>query len=218
MLVTLSLLAAARTCPAEDNDAVAARVNGHEVTVGDVEHQIKRGVGDRQVDSAVLPRLRYETLRKLVDRELVLMFLEERKIAASPKDVELAISHLQQELKARGRTLDDYLKDASLNEAQLERSFRWTLSWRRMLDTYMTEKNIEKYFEGHRRQFDGTKSHVAHILWKTEQDNSELIEQARKVRDQLDASHGEAATRGHVVARPHVRPAGRLSSHLSRQR
>src|SRR4029079_9939034 len=119
--------------------------------------------------------------------ELVLLFLEERKLAASPDDVELAFTRLQQELKARGRTLDDYLKEASLTQQQLRRSFRWTLSWRRMLDTYMTDKNIEKYFEAHRRQFDGTKIHVAHILWKTDQNESELIEQARKIRQQITA-------------------------------
>jgi parvulin-like peptidyl-prolyl isomerase len=146
---------------------------------------MQRALRDRPVDDALLPRLRYETLRKLVDRELVLLFLEERKLAATPDDVALAQTHLQQELKARGRSLDDYLKETSLDERQLKRSFRWTLSWRCMLDTYMTDQNVEKYFQAHRREFDGTKIRVAHILWKTDKNDNELLEQARKIRQQI---------------------------------
>ena len=44
----------------------------------------------------------------------------------------------------------------------------------------MTDGNLEKYFNDHRREFDGTRMHVAHILFKVEGEDADGEDQALK--------------------------------------
>jgi parvulin-like peptidyl-prolyl isomerase len=179
--------------PAATADApsvVAATVNGRPITVNQVERELKTALGPRTADADTLPRLRQETLLQLIDRELVLLYLESRQLAATEEDVQLAMSRLEDELQKRERTLDDYRRQVGLTRDELRDAFHWSLSWRQLLDRYLTETNMEKYFASHRRQFDGSRMKVAHILLKpagtTAEDWTATQQRALQIRRDMD--------------------------------
>jgi parvulin-like peptidyl-prolyl isomerase len=64
------------------------------------------------------------------------------------------------------------------------------MAWRRYLAEHVTDAAIEQHFQKHRRHFDGSQVHVAHILWKLNSSRDAApekaaLEQARQVREQI---------------------------------
>lgn len=177
-------------------EPIAARVNGSPIYTADVEYELARALGRRQVAESVREQLRSETLEQLVRRQLVLEWLAERKQAATEADVDLMLQRLSKQLEARGSTLNEHLDEIGFSEPRLRARFRWTLSWDRLLDRYLTDENLERFFEQHRRDFDGTLMRVAHILWKVDasQDTAPFVREAEKVREKLVAGELDFAT------------------------
>jgi parvulin-like peptidyl-prolyl isomerase len=83
----------------------------------------------------------------------------------------------------------------------LRRHFAWTQTWQRYLERYVTDENLEKYFEQNRRHFDGSQLRVSHILFAAEnaEDPESLnaaIQKSRQVRKSIEdgtLSFAEAA-------------------------
>ena len=169
---------------------VVASVRSEPIFEADVRRQLSESLGNLQVEPGVFTVLRAEMLSQLIDRRLIVNYLSYNKWVARPAEVEQKLEQLKQELAGRNQTLDDYLKKTGHTEASLRRQVVWRTSWQRYLDDYLTEKRIQHYFEENRRQFDGTKIHVAHILIKPirpDDDSaiSESVRRATKIRDEI---------------------------------
>jgi parvulin-like peptidyl-prolyl isomerase len=163
-LVTLCALCTTVLCvPSPDeNAAVAARVNGTAILESDVSLELRKGNVRKEEHAKFRDRL----LQKLIERELILQWLEERKQAASPSEIELELERLRRRLASREVSLAQFLAERDLRERDLLNAFRWQISWQRFLDRYLSESNLQRYFDKHRRDFDGTTMRVAHILLK----------------------------------------------------
>ncbi len=206
MIVLLSL---ALTTAAADGTPLraAATVNGSPITVHDIKLELSRARIDRQTDSPDLPYLQAQTLRQLVARELVLQWLSGRDQSASQAEIDLAITRLTKQLDQRETSLADYLASRHMSHDDLQRALRWQLSWERFLQRYITDDNLEKFFQQRRVHFDGTQLRVAHILLAVPRDADEPTrrqqlaqkqERARQLRAQIEAgelSFDEAARR-----------------------
>lgn len=170
-----------------EDDRIVARVNDRPIYAAEVEAQLADALGGRTVEGPVEQRLREEVTRQLADRQLVLQWLQAQQLAASQQDVELAIQRLTEQLASRGQTLPDYLARESIDARTLRSRFEWTLSWRRLLDRYLTDENLARYFDQHRRQFDGTKLRVAHILFAVPgaEAKPDAMAQAAAVREKI---------------------------------
>jgi parvulin-like peptidyl-prolyl isomerase len=165
-------------------------VDGQPIYASQVQRALDEVVGQRQVAPAALNALREQTLKQLVDRELILKYLEQRTIGASDQDVRLALSRIEKQLKTQGLSLDQYLQRAKMEEAEFRRTLAWQIGWRRYLEKYLTDANLQKYFNQHRRLFDGTSLRVAHILFRVQPKNdpqalSAAIAQAQGVLQQV---------------------------------
>ncbi len=180
-------LPAARGQLDPQQDPVAARVNDRVIRASEVERELRVALQGLDVTREAMPRLRVETLDKLIDRQLVLAYLDQHKLAATQADVDLAWHRLRDELKGRGRTMDDYMRQLGQTEDQLRESMRWTLSWKNYLDRFLTDANVEKYFQSHQREFDGTELRVAHVLLKVERPEAapQVVAEAEKLRQQI---------------------------------
>ena len=151
--------------------------------------ELRSALGTRETDASVPPRLEAAALQKLIDRQLVLSFLKQKNLAVSKQDVDLVVQRLEQQLKARNRTLKDFLREQHLTAERLRANYLWSLSWRRFLDRYLTDANLQDYFAKHSGDFDGTRLRVAHILWKatTADQVRELSKTLCTVRDDIMA-------------------------------
>ncbi len=147
---------------------IAATVADVPVYADEVERELRRVLAGRQADENALKFLQAKTLQQLIDRQLILAWLAENKQAATDQDVRLAQTELEKRLAAREITLADYVQRLGMPAEDLPRALRWQLSWQRFLDRYLSDKNLQNYFQTHRAEFDGTQVRVAHLLLKAD--------------------------------------------------
>jgi len=185
------------------DDRVAATVDGEPIYVREIQRELSRVLGERKVEPAALDALRSKTLEQLVDRWLVLKYLAQNSFGASDQDIDLAISRIGKQLAQQELTVADYVKRAEMSIAEFRRTLAWQIGWRRYLEKFVTDQNLERYFDKHRRDFDGTELRVAHILFKVgplgdEQALSEAIGRAERVQREIQSGEltfAEAAKR-----------------------
>jgi len=147
---------------------VVATVNGEAIFAHQVRRELDRALKKRPVETGAIELLQAQTLAQLIDRRLILDYLAQKKAGASRQDVELAIERIEKRLAQQDRKLDDYLEAVGFDEAALRRALAWQLGWQRYLDRHLTDENLQKFFQQHRRDFDGTKIRAAHILLRVE--------------------------------------------------
>jgi peptidyl-prolyl cis-trans isomerase SurA len=183
MPLLLSLACGASSFAAETTEVVA-RVNGESIAAGEVRRVVDALWKDRTVDESRRRVLEAEALEQLIDRRLVLGYLSRRGLGLNRQEVRLAVQRFERRLDQQGVELADYLKKGGIQLKDLDRRFAWQLGWQRYLDRYLTDDNLAKFFQQHRRDFDGTEVRVAHVL---------LAAKAGGGREQLDAALKRAA-------------------------
>jgi parvulin-like peptidyl-prolyl isomerase len=148
-----------------------------------------------------------KTLQQLVDREIILQWLERTSQGASAQEIDLEMSRRKRRVEDLGGTWATFLQDRDLSEGDFRRMLQWQLGWGRFLQRYMDDANLARFFDSHRRQFDGTRIRVAHILLSVETLEDErmletTIRRAEKIRRQI--TEGEltfaAAAQEHSAA------------------
>jgi peptidyl-prolyl cis-trans isomerase C len=123
--------------------------------------------------------------------------------AASKADVDAELAQFEKSLKAQNLTLAQHCERVGLSLDDVRRSLAWKLSWKRYCEKHLTPQNLEKYFQAHRGEFDGTQLRVAQILFKVPRDADDAAvaaakEKATKLRGEITGgkiSFAEAAKR-----------------------
>jgi parvulin-like peptidyl-prolyl isomerase len=143
---------------------IVARVDNEVITAADVDREIELAFPGRAVDSQAEPALRQRTTEQLIRRQLVLRYLIDSKQAATDADIDLALERLKKQLAQRDESFGQFLEARKLSEPGLRRALAWQIGWGRMLEKYLSEENLQRYFDKHRAEFDGTQLRVAHVL------------------------------------------------------
>jgi hypothetical protein len=177
---------------------VAARVNGVPIFAADVRWRVQQSLQGRSTTAQARRLAEAQVLRRLVRRQKVLVQLRQQGDACTPEELNVALQRLQRDLARHEKTLDDYRRSRGIPPASLRQMLEWQLSWQRCTDKYLTDENLQRYFDRHRREFDGTRLRVAQVLWKRTggKELTELVEKAREVREDILAgklSFAEAA-------------------------
>lgn len=180
----------AQTPPKQLNPAVAATVDGTPVLVREVERELERAIGKRQLDPQAASFMRAKSLEQLLGRQLVLKYLAGKKVGLTKSDLDLHIEKIKKELKQKGQTLTDFLARSGLDEPEFRRREAFRVSWEKYLDQQLADENLKRFFDKNRRDFDGTQVRVAHILFKVEKADDKAarekaLAQAAKVRDEI---------------------------------
>ena len=165
-LLAVLLLPATSWAADPPNKNIAATVNGAEITLAEVEREAKRVSEKRQVDEKDRPLLLAATLSKLVDRALVQEYLAEKKLAAKPAEVDVALERADKQLAQQKIPLDEHLAQLGVTRELFRRELEWQIGWSRYLERNLTDENLKRYFEKHRAHYDGGRRRVAHILFK----------------------------------------------------
>ena len=158
---------------AEDLSTVLCRVDDSEITVGHVKRQLLPALQGRKPSAGALQRLQAKTLSLLIDRRLVLRYLHRTKQGGSEQDIDHRIEQFARHLARRRQTISQHLDETNQSSEDLRRRVAWEIGWQRYLDKHMTDQTLQKYFESHRRHFDGTRLQVAHILLQPENKDSD---------------------------------------------
>lgn len=171
---------------------IVAHIDGQPVSRAEVDLEFRRAFGERELTPQQREVAWRATLEQVIDRRLVLAYLQRGKQAASEQDVDFAVVQLEKELAAQDLTLKQHLQQAQLTLEELRGALAWKLSWNKYLERYLTEENLQKYFAAHRREFDGTQLRVAHIFLKLPEDANDAsakaaLEKATALRAEIIA-------------------------------
>jgi parvulin-like peptidyl-prolyl isomerase len=158
---------AAEPAPSSPSSVVAT-VDGDPITAGELQRELDRAVKDRELAPAALQPVRDAALKQLIDRRLVAVYMQQNGFGARPQEVDRQLQRIRTRLEQQSVTLDQYLQRTGLDSAELRHNVAWQIGWPRFLERYLTDENLERYFQQHRREFDGTEISVAHILFRVE--------------------------------------------------
>jgi parvulin-like peptidyl-prolyl isomerase len=214
--VVASLLPGAWAAETPAPDEIVARVDDVPIYRRELERELSRVLQGRKVEESSLPALRRQTLNQLIDRRLVLRHLQQSGLAASPQEIDREIRRMEARLQRQQVKLEDYLKQAHLTRGDLAHLAAWDIGWQRFLERYLTDENLARYFEQHRRDFDGTELLVAHVLFRVEPPGDQratdaALAKAKEVRQQIaqgELTFAEAAQR--FSAAPTAADGGRI--------
>lgn len=204
--------------PGIEPTAVAATVEGSPILVGEVARTLRAAVAKRAVNPAALIVMQAQVLDQLVDRRIVQTYLDKNGIAATTGEIDQAIDAFKAKLAAQKLTLQNVLKEQGLTEDDLRAQAAWELSWKRYLVKHLTDDALERYFEEHRKEFDGSKIQASHILLRPPRSGdgtalAALVAQAQDIRRQIvsgEINFEEAARR--YSAGPSRHNGGQLGS------
>jgi len=176
--------------PAQAAETVAAKVGDQTICVRDVDRLVAVTTRGQQVHPQSLPLVRAQVLEELIERRLVLAYARRMKDAPAQEEIDRSWAALTKQLAARHQSLDDYLKAQAAGEADVRRQLAWNLVWEKYTRRYITDARLETYFNAHRRQFDGSRLSVRHILLRPKDgdpspDIGALLRRAQQIRREI---------------------------------
>jgi parvulin-like peptidyl-prolyl isomerase len=149
---------------------VAATVGNNAITKGSAQALLKK----------LLPAVRQEFgdeainvgVNQIVNRRIVYDYLQNNGISGGKGERRLAFDELEQELAKFDQTIEQHAKETSRFAEEIEFLVEWKIVWDRYLSRKMTDEFLQEYFEQNRREFDGSRMRVAHLLIKDASDIS----------------------------------------------
>lgn len=181
-LLVSGLMAAILVAEPPPEDVVVS-VNDVTITKQDVADLARRVLLRPLGDSATEQKIRRQITQEFVSRELARQTLAKSKFGVTEVAAREDSDQRVRQLKKEGRSLQQILEDRGINETAWHREIHWQLAWKRYRSHYISDENLEKYFNEHRRDFDGTELRIAHLLLKTKSttdDNRDQVIQAAK--------------------------------------
>lgn len=177
---------------------VLAIVDGYPITRGAAIRMLKNTVPNALDHSYQVDPLNQEipgqllqlALERLIAQRVVFDYLEQNQTKISRPEIELELDQLKLNLERIGRTIETFLADTVINQAELEFEIAWKLGWNRYLSQTLTDDYLERHYRENRRQFDDSEMKVAHLLIRISEFDStdEAIALADEVRNRLDST------------------------------
>ncbi len=142
-------------------NAVLVRVDGQPITQADLDRMFK----SRLVEPALQPKVRGEFLDQLIDSQLMLRFLKAQKIAVSESELDGQVEKIKALLpeSAAGQL---NLQEHGYTEKILREELALPLMWRNYVLQTVSDAEVQKYFEQHRAELDGTEIRASQIFAK----------------------------------------------------
>ncbi len=195
MIPIVALCVAASSVCADDGNeskrgAVVVQVNSEAIRDGEVQRLARQTVGRTVSDSPADGKLYRLLAEELVTRELARQELAKSKWGETWEAATLECRRRGEAWKKAGRTVESFLKEAGIDRRAWQREVHWQMAWKRYLAHFSTTENLERYFDEHRREFDGTQLRVAQILIKPEspakEDRQAALQKAQQLKARLD--------------------------------
>lgn len=144
----------------------------------------------KQVASELVPVLQAQALEQAILRRLVLMRLKELKYEPTAAELKQAEENFDSNLVLGALTREEYLRRSFLNDQDLEDLRYWEICWNRYADEQLTSSELQRYFDAHHRDFDGTELRVSHILLRVEgrrgqADINTVVAEAARIREEI---------------------------------
>jgi len=186
-------------------DDVVARVSGTEIRGRDVEVVLQRlGLADMP-NGEQGQRAAAAVLEQIIDERVLRAELIAAGIQVPATEVDGAIAKLREQVTGRGLEFEAFLAQTGRTQATIRDQVALEIALDRYVNPRITAAAIAEMFDRNRRELDGTKLRVSHILLRPvaggEDPSSQLLEDAAALRREIlqgRVSFGEAARRHSV--------------------
>jgi parvulin-like peptidyl-prolyl isomerase len=195
MIATLGLILAGQNASAQTtklsgrrgDDPPVARVDGQPILRSELELMFKT----RRVEPALQPKVRDEFLDQLIDARLIQRFLTAQKINIDDNELNNQVAEVKALLpKSEAGKLD--LQELGLTEKTLRDELALPLKWRNYVTQTVPEEAVQKYFQEHRIDLDGTEVKASQIFVKVAdlkdpQQVTTALAKLSKIRQEIEA-------------------------------
>lgn len=175
---------------AADAGDVLARCGDAVIRRGEVEVVLRRlGVGDTPPGPQ---RIRAEAtvLEQLVDERILRMELDRLGIPVTDAEVDAGLRRLREQVSGQGGDFDAFLAASGRTTGTIRDQLALEIRLEKFVRLQLTPEVIATAFESNRRELDGTRLRVSHILLRPEAGGDAdvatgLIEQAASIRTRI---------------------------------
>lgn len=191
-LVLAAVVAAwAPAAPGADPPTVAT-VGDTVLTRADLERVERRPGYPRIPGRDPAPETRARALLQLVNETLLAAEIERRGIAVEDREVDDRLAAIVQGLSARKSSLDQLLVTTGLDRDGLRRQVRFEAGLQRLALALRTPELVEEIGRSRRREFDGTRVRVSHIILRPDGSHGDdplgaLVPRARSIREAIES-------------------------------
>jgi len=181
--------------PASGDDATSptvATVGETVLTLADLERVERRPGFPRVPGRPPAPEIRARALRQLVNETHLAAEIAARGIEVPDREIDDRLAALVQGLAAQKSSLEQLLAATGLDREGLRRQLRFEAGLQRLTATLRTAELVDEVAEARRREFDGTRVRVSHIVFRPDgsQGNdpiAAILPRARRVRDAIES-------------------------------
>jgi len=204
-------------------EKVAATVNGEAITAAELDAAVGQlPPAETALSAAQRQHQRGDVLQMLVDDRLVRQYLRQHGPKVEPAEVEKQFAALGTSLKAQGKTVDGYLKECGLTEAQAKENFLRMLQLARYVEARATDDKLRSYFEANRDFFDKTTVRTSHIVLRlpataTPAERQKAVDKLKAIRADLAARRVEFAAAAKAYSQCPSAPNGGDVGYIVRQ-
>jgi len=191
----------APSAEATDGSAVVVTIDGEPLTIRDLRAILARSPAPAAMSD--VQRLQWEArgVQQLVDERLVLAEARRQSVTIDPQEVEDRLQSLVAATRAPG--LAEFLRATGGDERDVRQRIVFDLSAERLLRSKLTDSAVRAAFEARRREFDGSRLRVSHIVVRPETSLGDAavataLERAEAIRREIlrgDSSFADAARR-----------------------
>jgi parvulin-like peptidyl-prolyl isomerase len=122
-------------------------------------------------------------------------------------EIDRAVDDFRAKWTANNRWREGLFANDSGGEEALRQQVAWELSWRKYVDSHLTDALLKAHFDAHRRDFDGTEVRAGHILLRPPGNSdatsrAALVRKAKILRQQIVAGRitFDEAAKAHSAA------------------
>ncbi len=192
LLAAIGMLVTAVGHADEPRDVVA-RVGDVVIGREKLETLLGRLGGAASGDETQRQRAQASVLEQLVDEQILRAELAKAGVAIEPEAVEVAIDRLRQQVKAQGRDLETALAATGGTIESLREQASLEMAIAAYVQPRMTDDAINRVFEANRRELDGTRLRVSHIVLRPDgvggNPDETLRQQAALIRGEIVKGH-----------------------------
>ncbi len=171
-VILVCLVTTAVNAQPPDAETTLVAVNDTAITAGDLEFlYLARGV---KYDLRESVRDRF--VEQLIDRQLLKDFLSSRKVVPAKSVLDDRVERIEKLITREGLEFGDVLKSLGYTRKSFREEVALPLTWRTHARLAITDTAIERYWNDHRSEFDGTEVRAAHIVKRIPKDeNADII-------------------------------------------
>lgn len=170
---------------ADEPADVVARFGKEEILRAEVETQAQRmGLAGAGNDTQ-RQRVRATALEHVVDERAVRAELIRLKLGVEIAAVDAAVDRLEQQIKAQGKDFKTFLAESGRTLESFREQVALELTVQAFVRPRLTRDALARVFEENRREFDGTKLRVSHVLFRPDGGGGEEV--VARIMKQADA-------------------------------